>query len=101
MSAQTVHLEPAPSVVSPERTGVVDAMKYAPALDGVRAVAILAVLGFHAMPGVLKGGFTGVDVFFVLSGYLITSVILHDIRSGSFSMMEFYLRRIQRLLPNA
>jgi peptidoglycan/LPS O-acetylase OafA/YrhL len=50
---------------------------------------------------VLKGGFTGVDVFFVLSGYLITSVILHDIRNGNFSMREFYLRRIQRLLPNA
>ena len=76
-------------------------MTYAPSLDGLRAVAILAVLGFHAMPRVLKGGFTGVDVFFVLSGYLITSVIAHDIRNGRFSMREFYLRRIQRLLPNA
>ena len=53
------------------------------------------------MPLAPKGGFTGVDVFFVLSGYLITSVILHDIRSGNFSMREFYLRRMQRLLPNA
>src|SRR5262249_55103569 len=98
MSAQTIQLEPVPFVVSRERTGGAEAMKYAPALDGLRAVAILAVLGFHAMPGILKGGFTGVDVFFVLSGYLITSVILHDMRNGSFSIGEFYLRRIQRLL---
>jgi peptidoglycan/LPS O-acetylase OafA/YrhL len=76
-------------------------MKYSPELDGLRAVAILAVLAFHTMPGALKGGFTGVDVFFVLSGYLIASVILHDIRDRGFSIREFYLRRIQRLLPNA
>jgi peptidoglycan/LPS O-acetylase OafA/YrhL len=76
-------------------------MKYVKSLDGLRAVAILAVLGFHAAPETLRGGFTGVDVFFVLSGYLITSVILYDIRDGKFSFREFYLRRIQRLLPNA
>ena len=76
-------------------------MKYSAPLDGLRAVAILAVLAFHTLPGVLPGGFTGVDVFFVLSGYLIASVILHDIRDGKFSLREFYLRRIQRLLPNA
>jgi len=87
--------------ISRARSGSADSMRYAPSLDGVRAVAILAVLGFHVMPRVLRGGFTGVDVFFVLSGYLITSVILHDIRNGNFSMREFYLRRIQRLLPNA
>jgi peptidoglycan/LPS O-acetylase OafA/YrhL len=76
-------------------------MKYSAPLDGLRAVAILAVLAFHTLPGSLPGGFTGVDVFFVLSGYLIASVILHDIRDGKFSLREFYLRRIQRLLPNA
>ena len=76
-------------------------MKYSAPLDGLRAVAILAVLAFHTLPGTLPGGFTGVDVFFVLSGYLIASVILHDIRDGKFSLREFYLRRIQRLLPNA
>jgi peptidoglycan/LPS O-acetylase OafA/YrhL len=76
-------------------------MKYSAPLDGLRAVAILAVLVFHVHPAALPGGFTGVDVFFVLSGYLIASVILHDIRKGHFSMQEFYLRRIQRLLPNA
>ena len=76
-------------------------MSYVPPLDGLRGVAILGVLVFHALPGTLRGGFTGVDVFFVLSGYLITSVILHDIRRGRFTLREFYLRRIQRLLPNA
>jgi peptidoglycan/LPS O-acetylase OafA/YrhL len=72
-----------------------------PSLDGLRPVAILAVLGFHVAPSVLAGGFAGVDVFFVLSGYLISSVILFNIRSGTFSIREFYLRRVQRLLPNA
>jgi peptidoglycan/LPS O-acetylase OafA/YrhL len=76
-------------------------MSYIAALDGLRAVAILGVLVFHALPSAMRGGFTGVDVFFVLSGYLISSVILHDLREGRFSFGEFYRRRIQRLLPNA
>lgn len=76
-------------------------MKYSASLDGLRAVAIVAVLAFHLAPGVVKGGFTGVDVFFVLSGYLITSVILLGLGQGRFSIREFYLRRVQRLLPNA
>ena len=75
-------------------------MRYSPPLDGIRAVAILAVLLFHISPAALSGGFTGVDVFFVLSGFLITSIILHDLREGCFSFREFYLRRVQRLLPN-
>ncbi len=75
-------------------------MPYSAPLDGIRAIAILAVLIFHISPVALKGGFTGVDVFFVLSGFLITSIVLHDIRDGSFSIREFYLRRVQRLLPN-
>ena len=75
-------------------------MRYSPPLDGIRAVAILAVLIFHVAPSALTGGFTGVDVFFVLSGFLITSIILHDVRADRFSLREFYLRRVQRLLPN-
>ncbi len=77
------------------------ASSYVPALDGLRAVAILGVLVFHAVPKALPGGFTGVDVFFVLSGYLITSIILRDASTKNFSIKEFYLRRVQRLLPNA
>ena len=75
-------------------------MRYSPPLDGMRAIAVLAVLIFHMVPSALSGGFVGVDVFFVLSGYLITSNILKDSAKGEFSMREFYLRRIQRLLPN-
>ncbi|HRH95018.1 MAG TPA: acyltransferase family protein [Prosthecobacter sp.] len=75
-------------------------MPYLVPLDGIRAVAILAVLVFHVSPDALPGGFAGVDVFFVLSGFLITSIILTAVQGGSFSVREFYLRRIQRLLPN-
>ena len=75
-------------------------MAYVKSLDGIRAIAIIAVLIFHVSPTALQGGFTGVDVFFVLSGFLITSIILHDLRAGQFSIREFYLRRVQRLLPN-
>jgi peptidoglycan/LPS O-acetylase OafA/YrhL len=60
----------------------------------------MGVLLFHISPATLKGGFTGVDVFFVLSGFLITTIILQDMRDGAFSLLDFYLRRIQRLLPN-
>ncbi len=73
---------------------------YLAPLDGIRAIAIIAVLLFHVHPAALKGGFTGVDVFYVLSGFLITSIILQDVRENRFSLAEFYLRRIQRLLPN-
>src|SRR5215468_61204 len=76
-------------------------LPYSAPLDGIRAVAILAVLVFHVFPTYVRGGFTGVDVFFVLSGFLITSIILHDVRDHRFSFREFYLRRIQRLMPNA
>lgn len=76
-------------------------MNYSAPLDGIRAIAILAVLIFHVAPAALPGGFVGVDVFFVLSGFLITSVILLDIKQKKFGLLEFYLRRLQRLVPNA
>ena len=75
-------------------------MPYSAPLDAIRAIAILAVLIFHISPGALNGGFMGVDVFFVLSGFLITTIILRDLMEDRFSLPEFYLRRIQRLLPN-
>lgn len=75
-------------------------MTYSAPLDGIRAVAILGVLAFHVTPRGVPGGFTGVDVFFTLSGYLITSLILRSLAGDDFSFREFYLRRIQRIIPN-
>jgi len=68
-------------------------------IDGLRAIAILAVLAFHAFPNSLPGGFVGVDIFFVISGFLITHIILTKIALNNFSMLEFYARRVKRLFP--
>lgn len=74
-------------------------MRYRRELDGLRAIAVLSVIFFHAGFNLFSGGFVGVDVFFVISGYLITSIILIEKSSGSFSMMHFYERRARRILP--
>lgn len=68
-------------------------------VDGLRAVAVLAVVAFHAYPKSVRGGFVGVDVFFVISGFLISGLILSGLGSGSFSFLEFYARRVRRLFP--
>lgn len=68
-------------------------------IDGLRAVAVLAVLAFHALPTVLPGGFVGVDIFFVISGYLISSILLSSLQQQSFSLLDFYSRRIRRIFP--
>lgn len=68
-------------------------------IDGLRAVAILLVLIFHAFPDALPGGFIGVDVFFVISGYLITGIIQSELQVGRFSLATFYARRIRRIFP--
>jgi peptidoglycan/LPS O-acetylase OafA/YrhL len=73
--------------------------QHRPDIDGLRAVAILAVVGYHARPSWLPGGFVGVDIFFVISGYLISGIIFGALDRGTFSFGEFYARRIKRIFP--
>lgn len=73
--------------------------KYRPDIDGLRAVAVLAVVAFHAFPGWVTGGFIGVDIFFVISGYLISTIIFESLNKGTFNFFEFYSRRIRRIFP--
>ena len=74
-------------------------IKYRRDIDGLRAIAILLVIIFHAFPKFLRGGFIGVDIFFVISGYLITGIILKGLNRDNFSLLEFYSRRIKRIFP--
>ena len=74
-------------------------MKYRREIDGLRAVAVLPVIFFHSGSEWFKGGFVGVDIFFVISGYLITSIILAEKEAGKFTLLTFYERRARRILP--
>lgn len=74
-------------------------MKYRPDIDGLRAVAVCLVIGFHYFPEIFPGGFIGVDVFFVISGYLISLILYREIENHSFSLSAFYSRRIRRIFP--
>ncbi len=74
-------------------------MHYRREIDGIRAIAVVSVILFHAGARAFKGGFVGVDVFFVISGYLITTIILQDLQAGTFTLSKFYERRARRILP--
>lgn len=75
------------------------ASSYRPDIDGLRALAVLAVVGFHAFPAWISGGFIGVDIFFVISGYLISSIIFSGLERSTFSFIDFYSRRVRRIFP--
>jgi len=72
---------------------------YRPDIDGLRAIAVTSVVIFHAFPELLPGGFIGVDIFFVISGYLISQIIISGILNDSFSLIDFYSRRVKRIFP--
>lgn len=74
-------------------------MKFRPDIEGLRALAIVPVVVFHAWPTVLPGGFVGVDIFFVISGYLITTLLLQRLAAGKYSVASFYAARIRRIFP--
>lgn len=74
-------------------------MQYRPEIDGLRALAVVPVVLFHLGYGFISAGYYGVDVFFVISGYLITKILTKNIEEGTFSMFDFWVRRVKRLLP--
>ena len=73
---------------------------YRPEIDGLRAIAVLLVVAYHSFPENFPGGFVGVDIFFVISGYLISSIICSSLQRNSFSVVEFYRHRIRRIFPS-
>ena len=74
-------------------------MKYRSEIDGLRALAVIPVILYHGGLNFFSGGYIGVDVFFVISGYLITTILVEDIKNQNFSILGFYLRRARRILP--
>lgn len=88
---------PAYAVAHPEKDFA--HLRYRLDIDGLRAIAIIPVVLFHAFPDLLPGGFIGVDIFFVISGFLITSIIARELEQGSFSIVSFYSRRVRRIFP--
>ena len=78
----------------------INKQKYRSDIDGLRAIAVLLVIGYHAFPMQLKAGFIGVDIFFVISGFLISTIIFESLKQDNFSFIEFYSRRIRRIFPS-
>ena len=74
-------------------------MKYRSEIDGLRALAVVPVILFHAKFQLFSGGYVGVDIFFVISGYLITTILINEIENKTFSIVNFYERRARRILP--
>jgi hypothetical protein len=91
----TAYAPPAFGTMVSDRAG----LPYRADIDGLRAVAVLLVVGFHAFRSSVPGGFVGVDIFFVISGFLITGIILDAQEKCAFSFRQFYMRRIRRIFP--
>jgi len=87
------------SPLCPQKNDVRNLKTYRSDIDGLRALAVLGVLGFHAFSGIFPGGFIGVDIFFVISGYLIADHLFKDLARNQFSLVDFYSRRIRRIFP--
>src|ERR1700735_5412469 len=108
---EQVAIEGRPGVTDPDteprprrerRSAHVDGDRWRRDIQGLRGVAILAVVIYHADPSLLPGGFIGVDLFFVISGFLITGLLMRELEErGTISLRRFYARRIRRLLPMA
>jgi peptidoglycan/LPS O-acetylase OafA/YrhL len=81
------------------RLATTHVIPYRPEIDGLRGLAVTLVVLVHAFPGYMKNGFIGVDIFFVISGFLITGILLTQLQGGSFSLRDFYIRRANRIFP--
>ncbi len=98
-SSAAIELAPAPDMVPPVPTPRAEPRGYRPDIDGLRALAVSIVIAFHAKATGFDGGFVGVDIFFVISGYLISGIISQALDKGTFRFATFYVRRIRRILP--
>lgn len=99
VSSQKKVLSPQPDLRVIEGAAQVPTLVYRPDIDGMRAIAVLSVVIYHLFPWLIPGGFIGVDIFFVISGYLISSIIFKDLELNRFSFISFYSRRIKRIFP--